>query len=518
MSYSIIRVAKVKGKTNTTGIQKHVQRENKNYENLDIDLEKSHLNYDLINDESIDFNSMIDKKIEENYTGNRKIRSDAVKHIDGIITSDNEFFNFKSQDQIQAFFEDSKQFLEDEYGKDNLLYAAVHMDEKTPHMHYGVVPITKDGRLSAKDVVGNKKALTEFQDRFNQYLNDKGYDLERGESKHKTERKHKEVEKFKSETQYHKKERIKSINFYKATEMQVADKRKTLERVEKELQPMKERYNEMKNEVENWEQIKLPKLKQKAKDLNNQNAQETRKIDNLKQKQDELLDTFGSIDAQIDKYKEEKEREKAIRDEIRADKEKYEEQYQSLVNVLNKPVNDEYEHEYKKPNIFSREKEPTGKVIISEDDYKILIQRSALAARLEPEYKRLNSGEERKQDKEHINHLKNKNLKLEQQNKKLKNERDEVVQDKKLTMNLVQHGCKLIKENVGENVYHKGINMIDNRVKDKYKAKFRDMVSVDDSDKRMFKQKDNEINRKQFQEQIQNNKVRGKDKGFDLDR
>ncbi|WP_210138986.1 hypothetical protein, partial [Staphylococcus sp. GDY8P86P] len=152
---------------------------------------------------------------------------------------------------------------------------------------------------------------------------------------------------------------------------------------------------------------------------------------------------------------------------------------------------------------------------ISEDDYK---QRSALAARLEPEYKRLNSGEERKQDKEHINHLKNKNLKLEQQNKKLKNERDEVVRDKKLTMSLVQHGCKVIKENVGENVYHKGINMIDNRVKDKYKAKFRDMVSVDDSDKRMFKQKDNEINRKQFQEQIQNNKVRGKDKGFDLDR
>ncbi len=121
MSYSIIRVAKVKGKTNTTGIQKHVQRENKNYENLDIDLEKSHLNYDLVNDEPIEFNSMIDEKIEENYTGNRKIRSDAVKHVDGIITSDNEFFDFKSQEQIQAFFEDSKQFLEDEYGKDNLL-------------------------------------------------------------------------------------------------------------------------------------------------------------------------------------------------------------------------------------------------------------------------------------------------------------------------------------------------------------------------------------------------------------
>lgn len=41
--------------------------------------------------------------------------------------------------------------MEEEYGKENLLYATVHMDEITPHMHYGVVPITKDGRLSAKE-------------------------------------------------------------------------------------------------------------------------------------------------------------------------------------------------------------------------------------------------------------------------------------------------------------------------------------------------------------------------------
>ncbi|WP_100160482.1 plasmid recombination protein [Staphylococcus aureus] len=38
MSYSIIRVVKVKSKTNTRGIQRHIQRENKNYENIDIDL------------------------------------------------------------------------------------------------------------------------------------------------------------------------------------------------------------------------------------------------------------------------------------------------------------------------------------------------------------------------------------------------------------------------------------------------------------------------------------------------
>ncbi|MCI3140185.1 plasmid recombination protein, partial [Staphylococcus haemolyticus] len=164
MSYSIIRVSKVKGKTNTTGIQKHVQRENKNYENADVDLTKSYMNYDLINSNSIDFNQKIDEKIEQNYNGKRKIRKDAIKHVDGIITSDNQFFSGKSDKDIKRFFEDSKAFLCEEYGEDNLLYATVHLDEATPHMHFGVVPLTEDGRLSAKDVLGNKKALTEFQD------------------------------------------------------------------------------------------------------------------------------------------------------------------------------------------------------------------------------------------------------------------------------------------------------------------------------------------------------------------
>ncbi|MDN8888844.1 MobV family relaxase, partial [Staphylococcus aureus] len=87
-----------------------------------------------------------------NYNGKRKIRTDAVKHVDGLITSDDEFFNHQSPEDTKQFFEQAKTFLEEEYGKENLLYATVHMDEKTPHMHYGVVPITKDGRLSAKEV------------------------------------------------------------------------------------------------------------------------------------------------------------------------------------------------------------------------------------------------------------------------------------------------------------------------------------------------------------------------------
>lgn len=206
MSYSIIRVSKVKSGTNTTGIQKHVQRENNNYENEDIDHSKTYLNYDLVNEYNQNFNNLIDEKIEQNYTGKRKIRTDAVKHVDGLITSDKEFFDNQTPEDTKQFFEHAKEFLEQEYGKDNLLYATVHMDEKTPHMHYGVVPITDDGRLSAKQVVGNKKALTEFQDRFNEYVSQRGYDLERGQSRQVTNAKHEQMSQYKQKTEYYKQE------------------------------------------------------------------------------------------------------------------------------------------------------------------------------------------------------------------------------------------------------------------------------------------------------------------------
>ncbi|SHC92193.1 plasmid recombination enzyme type 3 (Plasmid recombinase)(Mobilization protein) [Staphylococcus aureus] len=206
MSYSIVRVSKVKSGTNTTGIQKHVQRENNNYENEDIDHSKTYLNYDLVNANKQNFNNLIDEKIEQNYTGKRKIRTDAIKHIDGLITSDNDFFDNQTPEDTKQFFEYAKEFLEQEYGKDNLLYATVHMDEKTPHMHYGVVPITDDGRLSAKEVVGNKKALTAFQDRFNEHVKQRGYDLERGQSRQVTNAKHEQISQYKQKTEYHKQE------------------------------------------------------------------------------------------------------------------------------------------------------------------------------------------------------------------------------------------------------------------------------------------------------------------------
>ncbi|HLT64846.1 MAG TPA: MobV family relaxase [Flavobacterium sp.] len=216
MSYSIFRVAKVKNAVTTRALQRHNQRENKTYGNQDIDHSRTHLNYDLINPDTallvktengfetqyksgaINYVEKIEERIQEGYQGTRKIRSDAIKHVDGIITSDKEFFDRLSKSDQEQYFKDSLEFIKKEYGEKNILYATVHLDEKTPHMHFGFVPLTEDGRLSAKDMIGNKKALSELQDRFNDFVNERGYNLDRGEKSVDT--KHIEIMKFKEKT------------------------------------------------------------------------------------------------------------------------------------------------------------------------------------------------------------------------------------------------------------------------------------------------------------------------------
>ncbi len=75
-------------------------------------------------------------------------------------------------------------------GKENFVSAVVHMDEKTPHLHLTFVPITEDGRLCAKEIIGNKKALTEWQDQFWSFMVKRYPELERGESASETGRDH----------------------------------------------------------------------------------------------------------------------------------------------------------------------------------------------------------------------------------------------------------------------------------------------------------------------------------------
>lgn len=199
MSHSIIRVQKMKA-TALKGIQFHNQREKESQTNPDIRTEDAHLNYDLIHgDRKLDYKKEVQQVISENVKSNKKVRKDAVLLSEFLITSDSSFFDNMTPDEQRRYFETAKDFIADKYGEHNIIYATVHNDEKTPHMHVGLVPVTDDGRLSAKDVFGNRLQFVKLQDDFNAHVKAHGFDLERGVS---SNRKHLDMAKFKAMTAY----------------------------------------------------------------------------------------------------------------------------------------------------------------------------------------------------------------------------------------------------------------------------------------------------------------------------
>jgi hypothetical protein len=87
--------------------------------------------------------------------------------------------------KIMAFFRETTEFLEQKHNPDTIISAVVHMDEKSPHMHLSFVPLTEDGRLSAKEILGNKK-LTKWQDAYWEHMVKHYPELERGQSANET--------------------------------------------------------------------------------------------------------------------------------------------------------------------------------------------------------------------------------------------------------------------------------------------------------------------------------------------
>lgn len=178
MSFVVARMQKVKS-GNLVGVGNHNQRNTDNHSNKDIDVERSHLNYDLVN-RTENYKRDIEQFINDNKSSSRAVRKDAVLINEWIITSDNPFFKDKDDKEIKDFFDTAKSYFADKFGDNNIRYAQVHLDETTPHMHLGIVPFNDEHKLSAKTVF-NRQALQAVQDELPKYLNERGFELERGE-------------------------------------------------------------------------------------------------------------------------------------------------------------------------------------------------------------------------------------------------------------------------------------------------------------------------------------------------
>lgn len=175
VGYAVVHMMKIKSGA-VGGIQSHNNREHEPKTNPDVDMSRSEDNYDLISCDN--YKRSIKEKLSNLVESSRAIRKDAVVVCNFIVTSDNETMDALGADRQREFFQDSVKWFSDRYGADRVLNATVHMDETTPHLHIGVMPITQDGRLSAKAIF-TKTEMKAIQTEFARDVGEK-YGLERG--------------------------------------------------------------------------------------------------------------------------------------------------------------------------------------------------------------------------------------------------------------------------------------------------------------------------------------------------
>ena len=337
MSFLVCHVQKFKS-PDVRGMQIHNQRESKNSKNKEIDIERSHLNIDLVNQGSINYNKKVKEIINKGYKGTKALRKDAVVMNSTLISSDREFFKDMPREKQLEFFKESLNYLSEKYGEDNIVSATVHFDETTPHMHVCSVPLTCDGKLSAKTIF-NRTMLKKLQTELPKHLQEKGFDINRGIEG--SERGHVEVNEFKKLTKY---EEVKALE----------------------------------------EEIKLKEeiLKDKIKEINNDKNIDDIKVKNIGKIATINLDDLERLKSMAKNYKALESENKALKHDLNVTNEKLE-QYPLLIKNLTKS---EKEKDKLKANL-EKVKDSYNELV---KEYNDLVKRSNRNTKELKEYKDIN--------------------------------------------------------------------------------------------------------------------------------
>ncbi len=187
MSKCILRVAKITSQGSATGKTSH------NYRLAEVpnaDPERKHLNQEYINNGEKNIWTLANERIER--AGIKGVRKDAVRGMEFLITASPDAFQrdgvgmIKDDYRNTTWVADNLKFLNEKYGA-NLVAFTLHQDEKTPHIHAVVVPITTDSRLSAKELF-NPKTLRSLQTDYAKAMSTYGFErgIEGSRARHQT--------------------------------------------------------------------------------------------------------------------------------------------------------------------------------------------------------------------------------------------------------------------------------------------------------------------------------------------
>ena len=203
--------------------------------NQDIDLQRTHLNYNLAPQRKIGQREFIHQRLSEVPHAKRK---DLIVMCDWVVTLPKEIKSMNDRelppaaDVSKIFFDRTYRFLANRYGEENTVSSYVHRDEITDHMHYSFVPVIEDKKkggwkISAKDLI-SRKELRAFHTELERYLDSFG-DIHFGVINEATKEGNRTVAELKQAA---------NIEKTAETERELAQVDRQLSEVKAELQPL----------------------------------------------------------------------------------------------------------------------------------------------------------------------------------------------------------------------------------------------------------------------------------------
>lgn len=164
-------------------------------------------------------------------------------------------------DYIKLYKDDILPMLEDTFGADNIIGSAIHVDESKPHLHVDIVPLTEDGKLSAKQVVGGRGKMHQRQKQWLETMQAKRPDLNFERKKEGV--KGLELDKLKELTEVAKKDAGKWLNGMRA---EYNSRLHILNKVEDRQKREDVRLNSWERRLKQTEQAQTDKARELAQD------------------------------------------------------------------------------------------------------------------------------------------------------------------------------------------------------------------------------------------------------------
>jgi hypothetical protein len=144
--------------------ERHIERKNESYENMNVDLSRSHMNVHFRSCQEQTYNARLDQLIADGTVSLRGLKQDAKIFDEMVFDVNTAYFEeFGGYDYARAFYEEAFRFALKEYGSENILSAVMHADELNTaltdqlghpvyhyHLHVVYIPVVEKQILWSK--------------------------------------------------------------------------------------------------------------------------------------------------------------------------------------------------------------------------------------------------------------------------------------------------------------------------------------------------------------------------------